>query len=99
MLEDAFLLQPVCHTVREISIRTLRLMRIQVRIGPPHPLAIKWGGSSDETGKTEAPCHSRCGTIKIPLCSKARKVTLGLKFVALHRLHKSEKKFERDIKP
>jgi hypothetical protein len=29
------------------------------------------GGPSDETGKTEIPCHSRCGTIKIPPCSKA----------------------------
>jgi hypothetical protein len=31
----------------------------------------KWGGPSDETGKTEAPCHSRCGMIKIPPCSNA----------------------------
>jgi hypothetical protein len=29
------------------------------------------GDPSDETGKTEVPCHSRCGTIKIPPCSKA----------------------------
>jgi hypothetical protein len=29
------------------------------------------GGPSDETGKTEVLCHSRCGTIKIPPCSKA----------------------------
>jgi hypothetical protein len=28
-------------------------------------------GPSDETGKTEVPSHSRCGTIKIPPCSKA----------------------------
>jgi hypothetical protein len=34
-------------------------------------VATKWGGLSDETGKTEVLCHSRCGTIKIPLCSKA----------------------------
>jgi hypothetical protein len=32
--------------------------------------AIKWGGPSDEAGKIEVPCHSRCGTIKIPSCSK-----------------------------
>jgi hypothetical protein len=25
----------------------------------------------DSNGKTEAPCHSMCGTIKIPPCSKA----------------------------
>jgi hypothetical protein len=31
----------------------------------------KWGGPSDKTGKTEVPCRSRCGTIKIPPCSKA----------------------------
>jgi hypothetical protein len=42
-------------------------VRIQVKIDPPHPL----GGPLDETGKTKAPCHSRCGTIKIPPCSKA----------------------------
>jgi hypothetical protein len=28
-------------------------------------------GLSDENGKTEVPCHSRCGKIKIPPCSKA----------------------------
>jgi hypothetical protein len=32
--------------------------------------ATEWGGFSDETGKTEVPCHSRCGMIKIPPCSK-----------------------------
>jgi hypothetical protein len=26
--------------------------------------ATKWGSSLDETGKNEAPCHSRRGTIK-----------------------------------
>jgi hypothetical protein len=29
------------------------------------------GGSSDETRKIEVSSHSRCGTIKIPPCSKA----------------------------
>jgi hypothetical protein len=33
--------------------------------------ATDWGSPSDETGKTEVPCHSRCGTIKIPPCLKA----------------------------
>jgi hypothetical protein len=52
-------------------------VRILVRIGPPYPHACRkrrlhdWGGPSDETGKTEVLCHSRCGTIKIPFCSKA----------------------------
>jgi hypothetical protein len=39
----------------------------------PYPRTIQkteWGGPSDETRKTEVPCHSRCGTIKIPSCSK-----------------------------
>jgi hypothetical protein len=45
-------------------------LRIRVRIDPPHPLVcrkrrLNGGGPSDETGKTEVPCHSRCGTIKI----------------------------------
>jgi hypothetical protein len=42
-------------------------VRIRVRIDPPHPYACP----SDETGKTEVPCRSRCDTIKIPPCSKA----------------------------
>jgi hypothetical protein len=46
-------------------------VRIRFRIDLPNPLAIDWGGPSDETGKTEAPCHSRCGAIKILPCSKA----------------------------
>jgi hypothetical protein len=33
--------------------------------------STEWDSPSDETGKTEAPCHSRCGTIKIPPCSEA----------------------------
>jgi hypothetical protein len=36
-----------------------------VRISPPHSLA------SRKTMKTEVPCHSRYGTIKIPSRSKA----------------------------
>jgi hypothetical protein len=43
--------------------------------GPPSPqnlpLDADWGSLSDETGKTEVPSHSKCGTIKIPPCSKA----------------------------
>jgi hypothetical protein len=31
-------------------------------------------------GKTEVPCHSRCGTIKIPSCSKARSAEHRPKF-------------------
>jgi hypothetical protein len=33
--------------------------------------ASEWGGHPGETGKNEVPSHSRCGTIKIPPCSKA----------------------------
>jgi hypothetical protein len=49
-------------------------VRIQVRTGPPHPLVCLRGdsGLSDETGKTEALHHSRCGTIKIPPYSKVQ---------------------------
>jgi hypothetical protein len=52
-------------------------MRTRVRIGPHHPLVcrkrrLNEGGPSDETGKTEVPCHSRCGTIfKDPSILKA----------------------------
>jgi hypothetical protein len=52
-------------------------MRIRVRISPLHPLVCRKRRLNGavlrmrSTGKTEAPCHSRCGTIKIPICSKA----------------------------
>jgi hypothetical protein len=63
------------------------LVRIQVGIGPPSPCvseeAIKWGGPSDETGKTEVPYHSRCDTIKIPPCSKALSADHRPKFCSL----------------
>jgi hypothetical protein len=43
-------------------------------------------GPSDETGKTVVPCHSSCGTIKIPPCSKALSAEhIDLNFAALHR--------------
>jgi hypothetical protein len=38
----------------------------------------EWGSPSDETGKTEASCHSTCGTIKIPPWSKALSIDLNL---------------------
>jgi hypothetical protein len=46
-------------------------VRIRVRIDPPYPLVCRERHPSDETEKTEVPCHSRCDTIKIPPCSKA----------------------------
>jgi hypothetical protein len=42
--------------------------------------ATEWNDPSDETGKAEVPCHSRCGTIKIPPCSKALSAELRPKF-------------------
>ena len=36
-----------------------------------------WGGPSGETTETEAPCHSRRGTIKIPCCSPSPKVVMS----------------------
>jgi hypothetical protein len=47
--------------------------------------ATEWGGPSDENGTTEALCHSRCCTIKIPLCSKALSAEHKPKFLDLHR--------------
>jgi hypothetical protein len=56
--------------------------------------SFQWGSPSDETGKTEAPCHWRCGTIKIPPCSKALSAEHRPNFAALHqqwwRLHISK---------
>ena len=38
-----------------------------------------------ETVKTDAPCHSRCGTLKNPHCSMAISAEYRSKFAALHR--------------
>jgi hypothetical protein len=60
--------QGVCvwSTARNLTIScvsyVLRLISIYDKNCP---------GPSDETGKTEALCHSRWGTMKIPPCSKA----------------------------
>jgi hypothetical protein len=40
-------------------------------------------GLSDETVSIEVPCRSRCGTIKIPSCSKALSADHRPKFAAL----------------
>jgi hypothetical protein len=42
--------------------------------------ATECGGPLDETGKTEVARHSRCGTIKIPSCSKALRAEHSPKF-------------------
>jgi hypothetical protein len=60
-------------------------VRIQVRIGLPHPLVsrkrrLNGGGPLEESGKTEASFQNRCGTIKIPPCSKAMSATHRPKF-------------------
>jgi hypothetical protein len=36
----------------------------------------QWSGHSDANGKTETPCYSSCGTIKIPPFSKAEYTAL-----------------------
>jgi hypothetical protein len=46
-------------------------VRIRVRIDPPHPLVCRKRRLNGRTFRTEVPCHSRCGTIKITPCSKA----------------------------
>ena len=40
---------------------------------------LYWVGPSEETAETEALCHSRCGTIKIPPRSKVPSI-LGINF-------------------
>jgi hypothetical protein len=51
----------------------------------PHQCRAGIEFSKDETGKTEVPCPSRCGTIKIPPYSKALSAEHRPKFAALHR--------------
>jgi hypothetical protein len=60
-------------------------VRIRVRIDPPHPLVCRKRRLNGAVlrmrpKKTEAPCHSRCGTIKIPPCSKALRAEHRPKF-------------------
>ena len=48
---------------------------IRVREYPRYLLLVvkcdkRWWGPPDENVKTEASCHSRCGTVKITLCAK-----------------------------
>ena len=38
-----------------------------------------------DTVKTDAPCHSKCGTLKNPHCSMATSAKYRSKFAALHR--------------
>ena len=59
-----------------IEIRSQGPMRILVRIDPPHPLVcrkrrLNRAAPRMRLEKNEALCCSRCGTIKIPPCSKA----------------------------
>jgi hypothetical protein len=54
-------------------------VRIRVRIDFPHLLRVVRG---DQMGRSFG-WNSRCGTIKIPSCSKA--LSIGLNFAALHR--------------
>ena len=60
----------------------------------------KWGGLTDETEKRDAPCHGRCGTIKIPPRSNAVRRWLKVCIdspttrsspTLLHKIEKKEK--------
>jgi hypothetical protein len=51
------------------------------RIDPPHPLVcrkrrLNWAVLRMRS-KKPVPCHSKCGTIKIPPCSKAPSISLN----------------------
>jgi hypothetical protein len=63
-------IKPVRSLVKKISATSLCVLHG----------ATKWGGSLDETGKTEVTCHCRCGTMKIPPCSKALSAEHRTKF-------------------
>jgi hypothetical protein len=52
-------------------------------VGVRIPLWDMGAGLSDETVKTEVPCRSKCGMIKIPSCSKALSAEHRPKFAAL----------------
>jgi hypothetical protein len=60
-------------------------VRIRVRIDPQYPLVCRKRRLNGavlqiRSEKTEAPYHSRCGTIKISPCSKAFSAEHGSKF-------------------
>jgi hypothetical protein len=55
----------------------------------------EWDSPSDETGKTEALCHNRCGTIKIPSYSKVLSAEHISKFCCLSpAINQPTKRFE-----
>ena len=67
----------------------LRLIPLKIRDTKNPPLArgkrwLDWRGLSDETCETEALCHSRCGTIKIPPVSRLLVSSIGLDFASFH---------------
>jgi hypothetical protein len=62
--------------MRQPKLSVLKPVRIRDKIDPPHQLVchkrrLNGGGPASETGKNEAPCHSRCGTIKNPSLLKS----------------------------
>ena len=70
--DQYFTIITMLNSLLQQTLRTRLLdpMRIRVRIGPQYLLFVRiWISTLDETGKIEAPCHSRNGTIKIPPCS------------------------------
>ena len=53
----------------DFSVAFLLYILLEATVSPSDKIHC-YSGPSDETGKTEVPCRSGCGTIKIPPCSK-----------------------------
>jgi hypothetical protein len=76
-IQICFIRSPWSHTHYTVRFNVSNdSVRIRVRIDPPHPLVCRKRRLNGAVlrmrpEKTEVPCHSRCGTIKIPPCSKA----------------------------
>jgi hypothetical protein len=67
---DRYVSISICKV--ELIISLPNPVRIRVTIDPPHPQVCRKGAVLRmRPKKNEVPCHSLCGTIKIPPCSKA----------------------------
>ena len=78
---EGSLLSISCHTYCDTGLQFIWSQKTGTHV-PPIELWDVGASLSDETVKTEVPCRSRCGMIKIPPCSKALSAEHGPKFAA-----------------
>ena len=76
-----------CKIAKKLFVRHVAFLQHQTFLNTtsdllPVPSLVSW---PKEIVKTDALCHSRCGTLKNPHCSMAISAEYRSKFAALHR--------------